>query len=70
MKFFVSLSVDGGKYVHLRFLNLSCDHPDHYEEWIEGVSPTWKDDVKIYAISSFTMLTLPLSLITHGACLV
>ena len=34
----VSLSAGGGKYVRLRSLNLICDHPDHYKEWIEGVS--------------------------------
>lgn len=35
----ISLSSGGGKYVRLKSLNLICDHPDHYKEWIEGVSP-------------------------------
>ena len=31
-------SLDGGRYVGLSSLDLICDNPDHYKEWIEGVS--------------------------------
>ena len=30
----------GGKYVRLTSLDLICDHIDHYQEWMEGVSET------------------------------
>ena len=27
-----------GKYAHLESLDLICDHKDHFEEWVKGVS--------------------------------
>ena len=50
----VSLSAGGGKYACLRSLNLTCDHPDHYKEWIEGVSAMWKDDVLQCSLSTLS----------------